>query len=156
MKIPSRQSLLIIAVVAALVVNIIWRIATAEPKLAPVGDSPASLAALANEITPSLSGLTTMGREWELHIAALPPEARAASAARLDGEKKFFLQAATLPAKERNREMRARLEMLMNDPEMQAIMMEERMNRFARLDSSTRQKLLKGYVSHKSQVVGAK
>lgn len=155
MKIPSRQSLLIIAVVVALAVNVIWRISTAEPKdVPPDTSSPAALLAVANQITPSLSGLSAMGREWERHITELPPEARAASKARLDAEKKFFMQAAMLPAQERKQAMRERLEALMNDPEVQGIMMEERMNRFARLDSATRQKLLKGYVQYKSQVVG--
>jgi hypothetical protein len=48
--------------------------------------------------------------------------------------------------------MRERLEALMNDREIQAIMAEERIAKFARLDSPTRQKLLKDYVSYKSQV----
>ena len=110
--------------------------------------------AAANDIAPSLSNLSNMGREWEKHIAALPPEERAASAARLQEEKTFFRQALLLPAEVRRQTMRERLEALMNDPEAQRVIMEERVAKFARLDATSRQKLLKGYVGYKSQVTG--
>jgi len=151
MKLPSRRSLLIIAVLLLVAVNVGWRLSRTSQAARPAL-SGASLTATAESIAPTLSGLASMGREWQQHIDALPPEARAASAARFQEETKFFTQALTLPADERKRQMRARLEELMNDREIQAIMAEERIAKFARLDSPTRQKLLKSYVNYKSQV----
>lgn len=148
----TRRNVLIALILGVLAVNIVWRqTATALEETAP-GEQTFSLTPREEEIAPSLSSLSLMGREWQQHLAALPPEARARSAARLQEETKFFASLVTLAPEERDRQMRERLEMLMNDPEAQAVVAGLRIKKLVKASPSARQKLMRSYVSYKSQV----
>lgn len=154
-KSPSRRTLLIAAVCLALVAHLTLRYLNTPVKSSEPPPGSAEAVSLASrEIAPSISTLARMGYEWKQHIAALPPEQRAASQARLDEEKAFFLRAAQLAPGERDRVVKQHLEELMNDPELQTLMAEDRFKKLAKLSPETRRELLKSYVNYKSQVTG--
>lgn len=155
MKIPSRRTLLISGVVLVVLANVIVRYLDAPAK--PTGPAPGSEEAVSEagkEIVPSVSTLALMGYEWQQHIKALPPEQQAKSQARFDEEKAFFVKAAQLSPEERDQAVKEHLQQLMNDPELQAVMAGDRFKKLAKLDPTTRRKLLKSYVAYKAKVSG--
>jgi hypothetical protein len=155
MKIPSRRNLLIAGVALVICAHFLirWLDAPAKPK-GPAPGSDEAVAAANQEITPSVSSLAYMGYEWQQHIKALPPEERAASQARFDQEKAFFVNAMKLPEAERDKAVKEHLQELMNDPHLQAVMAEDRFKKLSKLPPETRRKLLKSYVDYKSSVTG--
>lgn len=155
MKKPSRRTLLIFGVVLVLVAHLVIRFLDAPAKTnEPAPGSDEAVATATQEIAPSVSTLAAMGYEWQQHINALPPEARPAAQARLDQEKEFFKKAFMMSEEEREKAVKQHLEELMNDPEVQTVMAEDRLKKMAKLPPKTRQKLMKSYVDYKAQVTG--
>lgn len=155
MKIPSRRHLLLSGVVLVLLAHFVirWLDAPARPA-GPAPGSDEAVTAATEEIAPSVSTLAYMGYEWQQHIKALPPEQRAASQARFDKEKDFFVTAMKLPEAERDKVIQEHLQELMNDPHLQAVMAEDRFKKLSKLPPETRRKMLKNYVDYKSSVTG--
>lgn len=147
MKLLSLRSLLTLAVAAALVANIAWRL--------PAKSSTASADKAdiwgAENFMPSISNLRAMGKQWEARLATLPPEERKISEARMKEETKFFVETRLLPAEERRAKVRERIEGLMNDPGIQADWAAWRMKMLAGMASDRRHELLKAYVQTKDQ-----
>ncbi|CAN5383476.1 hypothetical protein BH09VER1_BH09VER1_07160 [soil metagenome] len=155
MKIPSRRTLLFSGVLLVLVIHLVLNFLNSSPEQhGPAPGSPEAVELASREIAPSVSTLTAMGLEWQKHIDALPPTARAASQARLDQEKAFFAHVFQLSAEERDKAVQEHLAALMNDRDVQAVMAEDRLRKLAQLPESTRQSLLKSYVTYKRQVTG--
>lgn len=146
---------LISAVVLAGIVLILQR-TLFRPPVPPPATIPAGQAALeadpAPNLMPSFSNLPAMAEQWQQRLATLPPKERKKSEARLEEEVKFFVSVQFLPPAERRQKMRERLEGLMNDPEIQAEWMDERMKMMARLTPEKRKKLFQSYVQYKKKV----
>lgn len=150
MKLFSLRSFLILAVVLALVANILWRIPSASPsKATAISTDNAEIWAPEN-ILPSVSNLRAMGKQWEARLATLSPEERAKSEARLKEETRFFVEAQFLPGDERREKVRERIQTLMNDPGIQSDWAAERIKMFTRLPSEKRQEIMKKYVQSKN------
>jgi len=150
MKLLSPRPLLILAVVLALVANILWRLPSGTPKPTPSSLAKAEVWGAAN-ILPTASNLTAMAQQWKERLATLPPEERKKSEARLKEETRFFMEAQLLPADERKIKVREHLESLMNDPGIQADWAGERLKMFAGLPPEKRHEILKKYVQKKEK-----
>ncbi len=150
MKLFSFRSLLIVAVVAALVANILWRLPEAADRKTAAAIDKKDIWGAAN-ILPTVSNLTAMRKQWQERLTTLPPEERKKSEARLQEETRFFVEARFLPAEERRVKMRERIEMLMNDPGIQADWAGERMKMLAGLTPEKRREVMKSYVQSKKE-----
>lgn len=159
MRFLSLRTVLLVLLFVLLAVNVGWRVVHRSARAAeeretgqtPSEQEPSTSLAGAN-ILPSLSNLASMGRQWQRRIEALPPEQRAPEQARLDREKDFFASLWRLPATERRVKVRERLEMLMNDPLIQAEWAAERHRMIAQLASEKRRKIFKDYVQNKEKL----
>lgn len=150
MKLFSLRSFLILAVVLAIVANILWRLPESSPKAANTAMDKEGVWGEKN-ILPTTSNLVAMGKQWKERLATLPPEERKKSEARLQEETRFFVEAHFLPPEERKVKVRERIESLMNDPGIQADWAAERIKMFTRLPAEKRQEIMKKYVQSKNQ-----
>ncbi len=150
MKLFSFRSFLIVAVVVALVANILWRLPGGGDRKTAVEIDKKNLWGAAN-ILPTVSNLTAMRKQWQERLKTLPPEERKKSEARLQEETRFFVEAQFLPPEERQVKMRERIETLMNDPGIQADWAGERMKMLAGLTPEKRREIMKSYVQSKKE-----
>jgi len=150
MKIFSIRFFLILAVVVALVANILWRVPWGSSGRGSVDMDKNNIWGAEN-ILPTVSNLSAMGRQWKERLETLPPEERKKSAERLKEETRFFVEAQFLPAEERSEKIRGRIETLMNDPGIQADWAGERMKMLAGLTPEKRHEILKQYVQSKKE-----
>jgi hypothetical protein len=150
MKLLSFRNLMILAVVALLVANILWRLPAALGWNTVATIDSKDIWGSAN-IMPTVSNLSAMGKQWEERLKSMSPEERKKSKERLAGETRFFVQAQFLPAEERRVKVRERIEMLMNDREIQAEWAGERMRMLAGLTPGKRHEIMKAYVQSKKE-----
>lgn len=149
MPIRSLRFFLLIAIVLTLSAIIFWRLPGLIFREKPFDPKKEEIWSASN-ILPSSSNLAAMGLQWQARLATLPPEERERSKQRLEEETRYFMQLRHLPEAERNQKARERIEMLMNDPEIQAEWLGDRMRILAGLDPEARSKVIRSYVKTKN------